>query len=87
MALSRDLFLSILSMDSYNRGYEPGIALDDHLSIGSAMLLDPKDFISDSKYDEWQPNDFYAHVYRWNGETIIAYRGTDEADVLGSGLR
>ena len=77
MALSRDLFLSILSMDAYNRGYVPGIVLDQGISLGSAFLFDHSLFISDSKNNEWQDSDFYAQVYRWEGETVISYRGTD----------
>jgi hypothetical protein len=40
MTISRDLFLAILSMDSYNRGYAPGIQnllISD--SIGTATIL------------------------------------------------
>ena len=39
--MSRDLFLAILSMDSYNRGYGPGIKLrPDSGMLGSATILD-----------------------------------------------
>ena len=37
--MSRDLFLAILSMDSYNRGYGPGIKLrPDSGMLGSATI-------------------------------------------------
>ena len=36
MTISDDLFLSILAMDSYNRGYDPGIAGLTGTSIGNA---------------------------------------------------
>ena len=34
MTISKDLFLSILSMDAYNRGYSPGIAEIDGPEAG-----------------------------------------------------
>jgi hypothetical protein len=40
MTISKDLFLSILSMDAYNRGYNPGIAGLTGNSIGNATILD-----------------------------------------------
>lgn len=35
--MNRDLFLAILAMDSYNRGYLPGINLTGS-SIGAAFI-------------------------------------------------
>lgn len=75
MVMSKDLFLAILALDSYNRGYNAGVSgLSDNLGteIGSARI-------------SGRPNDptaaaavgFYATAYTWNGETIISYRGTD----------
>ncbi len=37
MTISKDLFLSNLSMDVYNRGYEAGVFV---YNIGGARLLD-----------------------------------------------
>lgn len=37
--MNRDLFLAILALDSYNRGYESGIALPISIKIGNATLL------------------------------------------------
>jgi hypothetical protein len=43
MAISRDLFLSILALDSYNRGYNAGITMvgDDapQTKLGIATIL------------------------------------------------
>jgi hypothetical protein len=37
---ARDLFLSILAMDSYNRGYDVGITgLDEEGELGNATIL------------------------------------------------
>ena len=75
MTISKDLFLSILSMDAYNRGYNSGI---DDLSdapgtqIGNAAILDVK--IPEGS----QAAGFYALSYTLGGETIISYRGTDK---------
>ena len=71
--MNRDLFLAILSMDSYNRGYDVGLkGLDEAGSIGTATI---RTFRPGEK-DGWQAAGFYAIAYNWNGETVIAYRGT-----------
>ncbi len=77
--MNRDLFLSILAMDSYNRGYSVGIAdLDFNPNVtklGNATLLD--DAIGQLDEADVLSAGFYAMAYNWNGETIISYRGTD----------
>ncbi|MEQ1710634.1 MAG: hypothetical protein ABL908_04445 [Hyphomicrobium sp.] len=73
MTISRDLFLSILALDSYNRGYNSGIHTlveAPGSQIGAATL---KKASGESGKDVG----FYATAYAWNGETIISYRGTD----------
>jgi hypothetical protein len=75
--MNRDLFLAILAMDSYNRGYDVGIeSLDESGQIGSATI---REFLVDEQ-DGWQSAGFYALAYEWNGETIISIRGTDNLD-------
>ena len=38
--MDRDLFLAILSMDSYNRGYGPGVKMPTGaIQIGRALIL------------------------------------------------
>ena len=72
MATSRDLFLAILALDSYNRGYNPGLTgLSEAVGtqIGTAT-------ITKTTKDANQAASFYATAYTWNGETVISYRGT-----------
>ena len=85
MTMSKDLFLSILSMDAYNRGYNPGIAGlgGPGTGIGNATI---------DRQSETLPGtpgvaaSFYGLAYQLNqstggiaaGTTIISYRGTDE---------
>ncbi|MGB3312950.1 MAG: hypothetical protein WBB85_00945 [Albidovulum sp.] len=72
MTASKDLLLSILSMDAYNRGYNPGITgLSDApgSSVGSASILDvdlPQGAAAAS---------FYAVAYQTADGIVISYRG------------
>lgn len=71
MAISADLFRAILAMDSYNRGYDPGIVLTGN-QIGNADLVTTVELPAGS-----EAASFFAQAYTWNGGTIISYRGTD----------
>lgn len=89
--MNRDLFLAILSMDSYNRGYGRGIKFsigestaprnESGVQIGTAVVraqsnvLDGSDAVNAG---------FYAIAYDMtgvagfaDGERVISYRGTD----------
>jgi len=85
MAISKDLFLAILSMDAYNRGYDPGIAglggsessVGD--SLGNAVVT------NENRRNEAKSAGFYAVAYDTEYGTVISYRGTDNPDVLLSG--
>lgn len=89
---SEELFLSILSMDAYNRGYNEGISTLG----GEGSLLGGVEVIQQSDVDEGTVGfqaGFYAIAYEVTdasaiegfsiGDVIIAYRGTDNADVSG----
>ncbi|MGH9875698.1 MAG: hypothetical protein ACRD9S_24845, partial [Pyrinomonadaceae bacterium] len=76
--MNRDLFLAVLAMDSYNRGYNSGI---DDLSndnvgtqLGSAVIIGN----ADDPAGTARAASFYAVAYQWHGETIISFRGTDD---------
>ena len=74
MAISDDLFLAILSMDAYNRGYNAGLQITGS-QIGYAFLgraTDPQ------LEPEAVAASFFAQAYIWNGQTVISYRGTDD---------
>ena len=78
MTISKDLFLSILAMDSYNQGYDAGVA-HGKTRIGAATFDDDK---GDAGA---QAVDFYAIAYAvdtsevddMTEHTVISYRGTD----------
>ena len=74
MAISKDLLLAILSMDAYNRGYNPGIAdLSDTVGtqIGTATISNRSSSLANSPE---VAAGFYAVAYAWNGDTIMASR-------------
>jgi hypothetical protein len=75
-----DLFLAILAMDAYNRGYRVGLDLSStsgSKAIGAATFYkdssDPKFFPA----DDAQAAGFYSVAYQWGDKTVISYRGTD----------
>lgn len=80
--MNRDLFLSLLALDSYNRGYGKRLIVAGSNSgrdsgeagrqLGNATISEQD--ISDSAFDAG----FYAIAYDWNGEKIFSYRGTDD---------
>ncbi|MEM0929729.1 MAG: calcium-binding protein, partial [Pseudomonadota bacterium] len=84
--MNRDVFLSLLALDAYNRGYNQSVLLktgDDTngqnevgREIGNATII-VQDISPEAK-----GVDFYAIAYDWNGETIISYRGTDDTSLL-----
>jgi hypothetical protein len=79
MSISSNLFLAILAMDSYNRGYGAGIQLDAaQTKIGTALLG------LQSSSNQNSPEvaaGFFAQSYSWNGTTVISYRGTNADSV------
>lgn len=81
--MDRDLFLSVLSLDSYHRGYGPGLYFDrlgvSGSNIGLAQLDDAKGDLAA------QSIGFFAQSYLWNGEKVISFRGTDSDLSLLSG--
>ena len=76
MPISKDLFLAILSLDSYNRGYGEGIKGLGGLGskIGNATVTDESDIADGS---EGVNAGFYAVAYDTEYGTVISYRGTD----------
>ena len=80
MSISKDLYLAILAMDSYNQGYGKGL---DHgkTQIGSATVKDISSGLDDSG---WQDAGFYAVAYDTEYGTVISYRGTDNPSIFAS---
>jgi hypothetical protein len=75
MTMNREVFLSILAMDSYQRGYAPGITGVSGNSIGTASIL--ADSSARLGLTATSQIGFYASAYQWGGDTVISYRGTD----------
>lgn len=95
--MNREVLLSLLALDSYNRGYGQslgglevplfdlnGSPLDD-IRIGNARIISDSSQLGETengRIDEI--SGFYAIAYEWNGETIISNRGT-KSPVLRTG--
>ena len=86
MTIDRDLFLAILSMDSYNRGYGVGIKnLPTTGSIGKETIGADSSIVKDAQGARLDiPSGFYALAYDVSTAgiagltgTVISYRGTD----------
>jgi hypothetical protein len=91
MAISRDLFLSILSMDAYNRSYNAGISGLGGLgsTIGHATLVTDSETIPETS-GTGQAASFYGLAYKLTQPvrtpgnliaaetTILSCRGTDQ---------
>ena len=76
--MTRDLFLAILAMDSYARGYKASLKISGSDNIGTRLGdATISAHASDDPANDPYKSDFYAVAYKWNGETIISYRGTD----------
>jgi hypothetical protein len=74
VVMNRDVFLSILAMDSYNRGYGANVGrLSQSGSIGTATI----GINADDPAGVAQAVGFYAVAYDWNGQKVISYRGTN----------
>ena len=72
--MNNEVFLSILAMDSYQRGYAVGIKEVNGTKIGNATI---STFSNISKESAEYKAGFFAQSYNWNGTTVISYRGTD----------
>jgi hypothetical protein len=83
----KDLFLAILAMDSYNRGYGTGLndggandpdGLGVSGSIGTATIAQDSSTLLDASGNRLDvAAGFYAVAYETQYGTVISYRGTD----------
>ncbi len=74
MTISKDLFLALLSLDAYNRGYGAGI---DGLGGGGSKIGTATVGSDELLPDGAQAAGFYAVSYDTPYGTVISYRGTD----------
>ena len=78
MSVSDKVMMSLLAMDVYNRGDDPGVlglSTNNGTQIGTATV---SSFLTDI------PSSFHAISYTWNGKSVISYQGTD--DIPGGDL-
>ena len=85
MTISSELYMALMSMDSYNRGY--GQRLDVQAAGASATQLGNATIgLNSTEQAAGIPGGiaagFFAQSYTLNGQKIIAYRGTDEPVTL-----
>jgi hypothetical protein len=77
MSISEDLFLAILAMDAYNRGYASGVGNNTDGLGGLGSQIGTATVTRQDKSAEAVAASFFAQSYTWNGQTVISYRGTD----------
>ena len=85
MSISPNLLFAILSLASYNRGYNPGITpsgpdgLGETGQVGPLSVVNPQSIgRTETQYAAWQAANFYAVAYQESPNNIvISYRGTD----------
>ncbi len=77
--MNYEVFLSLLAMDSYNRGPGSGLrSLGTSGFIGPARVVtDSDNFFGQPDRDEASAAGFYAVQYIWNDMRFISYRGTN----------
>ena len=81
--MQRDVFLSLLALDAYNRGYGSNVGdLAEEGFIGTASIRE----FQPREQDGWQAAGFYAIAYDWIGERVISFRGTNLVDGLPRSL-
>lgn len=74
--MDRDVFLSLLALDSYNLGYDQNIgSISTTGCVGTAEIV--SDALIELDRDSVLTAGFYAIACDWNGETIISYRSTN----------
>ena len=76
MATERDLLLSLLALDSYNQGYDENYK-HNKTQIGSARLV--LSAIQPAEQDAGFSASHYVIGSGKTAETVIAFRGTDDA--------
>ena len=95
--MNRDLYLAILAMDSYNRGYDRGLKFTVNESASArneaGSRLGNAQITVQSNISATSPDfaaGFYGIAYDMSGvegfgwgETVIAYRGTDNMNLGG----
>ncbi|WP_156427458.1 hypothetical protein, partial [Novosphingobium sp. Fuku2-ISO-50] len=84
--MDQDLFVAILALDSYDRGYDSDLSysLSDAIGtkIGNATVIAHS---SDAASSNEVQAGFYAIAYDWDGTTVISYRGTNFDFTGGTG--
>jgi hypothetical protein len=78
-----DVVLAILAMDSYNHGYNGGMAVDNLENIAGASIITTSSDLATDNFPT--TTSFYAIAYNWNGQTVISYRGTVFGGQFNSG--
>jgi hypothetical protein len=73
--MSERLMQAILAMDVYNRGFHGALLNFNPARIGQAVFTSESSRALGPNADN---AGFYATSYRYAGQTIVSYRGTDD---------
>lgn len=87
--MNRDVLLSLLALDSYNRGYGQNLLTNKGDSTQGQDEIGRKighaSIIADDISGFAQAAGFYAIAYQLGSETIISYRGTNFESTVPAG--
>jgi pimeloyl-ACP methyl ester carboxylesterase len=79
-----DLFLAILAMDAYNRGYNTGLTLPGTQGLGGTIGAGT--VIASNASQAAQDASYYSIAYQIGDQVFIAYRGTQIDQIVNTAI-
>lgn len=88
--MNDDLMKALLSLDAYNRGYNPAVTFgndpNNSEAINGVTQLGTATVFRSNNSTDAQNASFYAIAYEYNQKVIVSYRGTDNLSIKGGDI-